>query len=307
MRLITWNVARRGSRLAEQASALARREPSVVALQEVTRQTLPLWRRAFELMGLGHVGASLDGADPAREPSTRRRTGVMLASREALEEPTVTLAAPWPETALGAVTDTDAGPVEIVCVHVPNAANGEIKPRTLDAVRQAVAGAPPRPRVVCGDLNTPRRELSDGRVISFARDRRDRLRPDRGPEWDAAELGVVPGLRELGYRDAYRALHGYGRTEASWTWRQIAGHDGGWRLDHIFASSQLRVVACGYHHDWRERGLSDHSALEADFAIEATGQTSTDSSSQEQQVGSVITPGRRPSPTRRGHARRSTR
>jgi exonuclease III len=270
MRLITWNVARRGSRLAEQASALARREPSVVALQEVTRQTLPLWRRAFELMDLGHVRASLDDADPAREPRSRRRTGVMLASRQPLVVPMTTLAPPWPETVLGAVTDSDAGPVEILCVHVPNAANGEIKPRTLNAIRAALACAAPTPRVVCGDLNTPRRELSDGRVISFARDRRGRLRPARARDWDAAELGVVPGLRELGYRDAYRTLHGYQRTEASWTWRRIAGHDGGWRLDHIFASSQLRVAGCRYHHDWRDRGLSDHSALEADFTLEAT-------------------------------------
>jgi exodeoxyribonuclease III len=263
MRLITWNVARRGSRLAEQASALARREPSVVALQEVTRQTLPLWRRAFELMGLGHVRASLDGADPAREPRTRRRTGVMLASREALEEPTVTLAAPWPETALGQVTDTDVGLVEIVCVHVPNAANGETKPRTLDAVRQAVAGAPPRPRVVCGDLNTPRRETVDGEVVTFAQDRYGRLRPERGEPWDRAERRVLTELGELGLVDTFRALHGYGPRDVSWTWRQWRG---GYRLDHVFASRELRPVAARYHHDWRDAGLSDHAPLEVDLA-----------------------------------------
>jgi exonuclease III len=32
MRVITWNVARRSSRLAEQAAALASRDPDVVAL-----------------------------------------------------------------------------------------------------------------------------------------------------------------------------------------------------------------------------------------------------------------------------------
>jgi len=44
MRVITWNVARRSSCLAEQCAALAAREPDVVALQEVTDTTLPLWR-----------------------------------------------------------------------------------------------------------------------------------------------------------------------------------------------------------------------------------------------------------------------
>jgi exonuclease III len=76
--------------------------------------------------------------------------------------------------------------------------------------------------------------------------------------------GVVPGLRDLGYRDAFRALNGYARREPSWTWRQVAGHGGGWRIDHLFASEELHPTACGYHHAWRDAGLSDHSPLEAD-------------------------------------------
>lgn len=265
LRLITWNVARRGSRIVEQATALAQRKPSIVALQEVTRQTLPLWRRAFALMGLTHMRASLDTADPARQPATRRVTGVMIAARAALCDVEQPLQAPWPETALCAAAQLDVGPVEVFCVHVPNAANGWVKVHTLQAVRDGVAAAASRPRIVCGDFNTPRRELATGEVLSFARDGRGRLRPERGTEWDAAELGVVPGLAELGYRDAFRALRGYGEREVSWSWKRIAGHGGGWRLDHIFASEQLEPVACRYHHEWRDAGLSDHSALEADL------------------------------------------
>ncbi len=264
MRVITWNVARRGSRIVEQATALALREPDVVALQEVTRRTAALWSRAFELMGLDHVRMSLDDADPARAPATRRTTGVMLASRTPLRARNA-LAVPWPETALCAAVDSSPVEVELHCVHVPNAANGWVKVESLRAIRRGLTVAEPAPRVLCGDLNTPRRELPNGEVLSFARDSRGRLRPDRGPGWDAAELDVVPGLRELGYRDVYRALEGYGAREPSWTWRQIAGHGGGWRIDHIFASSQLRPIACRYHHAWRDRGLSDHSALEADL------------------------------------------
>jgi exonuclease III len=265
LRLITWNVARRASRIVEQATALASRGPDVVALQEVTRRTLPVWRSAFELMGLVHIRASLDDAEPGRLPAARRVTGVMLASRAPLSDVSRALSVPWPETALCAVTETDRGPAEVWCVHVPNAANGLVKVKTLQAIRHGAAAAKPARRVLCGDLNTPRREGPDGAVLSFARDSRGRLRSDRGPEWDAAELGVVPGLRDLGYRDAFRALHGYGEAEPSWTWKQIAGHAGGWRLDHIFAS-ELLPIACRYHHAWRDQGLSDHSALEADLA-----------------------------------------
>ncbi len=261
MRLITWNVARRVSRIAEQAVALADRAPDVVALQEVTRASLPLWRAALTTIGLPEACCSLDDADPGREPAARRVTGVLIAGRTELE-PVAALAVPWPETALAARV---AG-VRVDTVHVPNAGNGWVKVRTLQAIRAGCGAAPPGARVVCGDLNVPRREHPDGTVVSFARDSRERLRPERGPEWDAAELGVVPGLRDFGYQDAFRALHGYGRREPSWTFRRMGGHDGGWRLDHLFASAELAVTASRYHHDWRDAGLSDHAALEADVA-----------------------------------------
>ena len=271
LRLVTWNVARRRSGLVEQATALAGRAPNVVALQEVTRQTLPLWRRAFDLMGLPHVRSSLDRPRDAGATSTRRVTGVLLASRAPLRDSGRRAPMPWPETAIRALTHTSHGPVEVFCIHVPNAANGDVKPQTLRRIRDDVILAGPGARVVCGDFNTPRRELPSGEVISFARDRRGRLRPERGPGWDAAELGVVPGLRDLGYRDAYRALHGYEHSEPSWTWNRIAGHSGGWRIDHIFCSAELNAIGCRYHHAWRDAGLSDHSALEADFAPRPTG------------------------------------
>ncbi len=260
IRLITWNVARRSSRLPEQATALAERDADVVALQEVTRKTLPVWRRAFELMGLPEVRASALAGEASGQGML-----VMIASRIALDDVDQPLPVPWQESALSVLAHASSGPLEVHCVHVPNAANGWVKVETLQALRRAL-GTPGRvPRVLCGDLNTPRRELPDGTTISFACDSRGRLRPDRGPEWDAAELGVVPGLRDLGYRDAYRTLHGYGSRSPSWTWKTIAGHNGGWRLDHIFVSPPLLPVACEYHHEWREQGLSDHSALETDL------------------------------------------
>jgi exonuclease III len=264
IRLITWNVARRVSRLPDQATAVAGREPDVVALQEVTRRTTSLWRRAFELMGLTHVRASASGEDVTGRSSVRR-TLVMVGSRFELEDVDERLAVPWPECAVSVLAQTASGPLEVHGVHVPNAANGRVKVETLQALRRGLERPGGAPRVLCGDLNTPRRELPDGGTISFACDSRGFVRPDRGPEWDAAELGVVPGLRDLGYRDAYRTVHGYDSRSPSWTWKTIAGHDGGWRLDHVFVSADLLPLACHYHHRWREEGLSDHSALETDL------------------------------------------
>jgi endonuclease/exonuclease/phosphatase family metal-dependent hydrolase len=42
---------------------------------------------------------------------------------------------------------------------------------------------------------------------------------------------------------------------------------GGYRLDHLLVSAAIRVDACGYRHDWREEGLSDHSALVTELDV----------------------------------------
>src|SRR3954470_10084894 len=121
LRVLSWNVARRVGRLAEQAAAIAERSPDMLGLQEVSSRTLPMWRAACRTIGLPHVLASLDAADPARQPATRRRTGVLLAARTPLL-PATPLALPWPETALSAVAEGSG--VEVHTVHIPNAANG---------------------------------------------------------------------------------------------------------------------------------------------------------------------------------------
>lgn len=248
------------TRLAEQAAALAERVPDVVALQEVSPRSAPLWREALAAAGLPHVAVSLDGADPAREPAGPRRAGVLLAARAPLAVRPGRLPVPWPESALSA----GSGGIELHCAHVPNAANGWIKPQTLAALRLGLESGGDEPQILCGDLNTPRRETPDGEVISFARDSRGRLRPERGEAWDAAELAVVPGLADAGFHDAFRTVHGYGQREISWAWQRWGG---GYRIDHVFCSRELLPVAAGYHHVWREQGLSDHSALEVDLLV----------------------------------------
>jgi endonuclease/exonuclease/phosphatase family metal-dependent hydrolase len=107
------------------------------------------------------------------------------------------------------------------------------------------------------------RRFTAGRVWTFARDRYGRLRPDRGERWDRAELALVKGLEANGFRDAFRAMYGLEKRELSWEWPRWGG---GYRLDHLVVSDEVTVAEMLYLHEWRRRGLSDHSALAAEIS-----------------------------------------
>ena len=179
---------------------------------------------------------------------------------------------------MAALADGAVGPVEIHCLHVPNAANGWVKAHTLQAIR---AGLPARPGDAPGGVRRSQysRAASSraARWSALARDSRGDCGPTADPVWDEAELGVVPGLRDLGYRDAYRSLHGYGSREPSWTWQRISGHGGGWRLDHLFTSAELWRAACIYHHAWRHEAERPLGARGRHHSARASGQPRRDS------------------------------
>jgi len=252
VRLVTWNVAGRFGKQPEQAEALAGAGADVVALQEVTVRTEPLWRESLAAMGFTACETALDGLPP---PPTKRRLAVLTAARSPLTRLSAPPDLPWPERVLCCAV---VG-VEVINVHSPIAPSPELaKIRTHEAVAAYLANLPSAPRVLCGDLNTPRRELADGTLLTFAHDTDGRLRPERGERWDLAERALV---RHLGWVDAFRVLHGYGSRDASWT---FAGDRGGWRLDHVLVDG-LTPVAASYAHEWRRAGLSDHSALIVDL------------------------------------------
>jgi exodeoxyribonuclease III len=252
MQIVTWNLAGRVKRLPEQAELLLELHADVLCLQELTPSTLPIWTGLLSDAGYHPLAAPDPGRDCARP------LYVLTASLEPIEGAAIA-AAPWPERVL-AVRTRDGR--EVVNVHSPISPKPErAKVRTHEAVSAHLARRSRRLRVLCGDLNTPRKEHADGTVWTFARDRYGRLRPDRGEAWDRAELALISGLRTYGFRDAYRELHGYERRELSWEWPRWKG---GYRLDHLLVSGPCEVVRCHYLHAARTSGLSDHSALLAE-------------------------------------------
>ena len=230
--VLSWNVAGRVTCLDEQIERVLGFGCDVACLQEVTPRTAPRWSEALEAPGY----AVEPGGWPV-EPRGLRRLTVLTAARAGLRRPPGP-PLPWPER-------------HLAC-----------------AVFAAVTEGEDVPRVLAGDLNTPRYESREGEVLTFARTRSGRLRPAYGRRHDEAELALVVGLPARGWRDAFRALHGYERRDRSWVSR--AGY--GWRLDHLIVSPHLRPVACDYLHEWRERGLSDHSAIWADVIVQGRRQ-----------------------------------
>ena len=253
MKLLTWNVAGRVKLFKNQAAAVERSESDVVCLQEIRASTAPRWRKAFAEMGLGHY------ADSSTFMQGTRTYFVITASRwELTELPAV--AGPYPERVLSVVAESPYGQVEVHNAHVPPAPkHGLTKIETLEAMVDRFARPSARHRVACGDFNVPRLETTEGEVITFA---------DRHPEclerWDAAERALFE-LGEWDLPDVFRKLHGFERRDVSWVLHTRNRRKAGLRLDHVLASESLGAVACDYHHEWREAGLSDHSALEAVF------------------------------------------
>ena len=99
---------------------------------------------------------------------------------------------------------------------------------------------------------------------------KEKFRGGRGARWDEGERNVLCGLAEFGFRDAFRSVNGYGALDASWILKRKLKTVGR-RFDHIFATEPLGVQRCRYLHEWREAGLSDHAAIEADLDYAVNG------------------------------------
>jgi endonuclease/exonuclease/phosphatase family metal-dependent hydrolase len=255
MIVLSWNLAGRVRRLAEQADRVLGVGADVICLQELTPNTLPRWREILGSGGAGYRGVEHAAVDPSSGRS--RPLVVLTACREPLSAVPVA-DVPWSERVL-AVRRADG--VEVVNLHSPISPKPNLaKVLTHEAVHRHLARPADHPRVVCGDLNTPRKEHANGEIWTFARDQWGRLRPERGERWDEAERSVLRGLEPYGIRDAFRRRHGFERRECSWEWPRWKG---GYRLDHILASDDFRVEEVEYLHDWRTDGLSDHSPVVA--------------------------------------------
>ena len=160
MRLISWNVnGRRGPALSRQLAAVRERGADVVALQEIRAESLGVWREGLKHAGLEHV---LDSSGLLAVPSLsgreyRRIYFNVVASRWPLRRlPGLRLE--FPERYLAVSVGRAGAEFELHVAHLPpGSTRGLVKVEMFEALHTRLATPCERPRVLCGDLNTPRR------------------------------------------------------------------------------------------------------------------------------------------------------
>ena len=268
MKLLSWNVAHRKS-WAAQVDAILSRAPDLIALQEVTARTvLSIWG-ALNANGFPFVLHSCT-RELAPDDCGARAYGELIASRWPMQRiADEDCGLPWPERLLSAMIDTPCGAVELHTAYIPpGSSNGWTKVETFEGIYRRLARPSALPRILCGDFNTPQIERADGRVVTWGEcigdDGAIKVDHESDGRWDQAERSVLCGLADHDLPDIFRQLHGYGVQDGSWFFTRC-GRTTGRRFDHIFASGCLKAAACGYVHELRDAGLSDHSAIEACF------------------------------------------
>lgn len=278
MRLISWNLNGRTRAAVAQIETLLEHQPDIVALQEVTRTSLPILCKALADGGLTEIAESFSLAPCDFQPRGPRRYGQLTATRYRLHpEVPGRFAVPWPERVLSVHVEIGERVIAVHNTHIPpGATNGWTKIGMLDGIHAGLAPPSPESRILCGDFNTPQLELATGEVVTWGQRRMSdgrwkiaRTRQGRpGSDWDAGERRILTGLRDFGMIDVYRSLHGYRVSDSSWYSRRF-GKEVGRRFDHVFASEQLVPTSCRYLHELRRSGLSDHSPIEATFNLSA--------------------------------------
>lgn len=288
MKVISWNVNNRVKVVPHQVTALGRREPDIVALQDINAQAVTQYIQELNQIGLPHIVHSLHTC-PEITP-----TGVFIASRFPLAPlPSVPTNVLWPQgfcspesekvlqhwarRTLFVLLQSPWGEIELATVYItpyyhkePTATGGWqlypwLKLDLLSGVYQAFASPPQRFRLLCGDFNTPQKEKPTGEVLTWGYEIRQGVYHLRDHRQHERELRILRGLAVYDLPDAFRSVHGYSRDEQEEAWSWCYRGQIIYRYDHMFASKALCPYQAQYLHHLRQLRLSDHAPLEVIF------------------------------------------
>lgn len=242
--VITFNLNNPGrERAARQLAYLAARPEPVLVLTETASSA------GCDLLAGAFKKAGYEVVFPLPERGER---GVMVVSRLAIQ-PGPAAVSYLPHRAVSVTVATDEGPLDVIGLYVPSRDATEVKKarkRTfLEACYTGLPAGAGRQAVVIGDFNV--------------------LEPEHIPRYrffQPFEYGFYDWFGQVGYRDAFRALH---REAAEYSWVGRTGD--GYRYDHAHVSEDLvtAVHGCSYVHEVRAgtSRLTDHSALSLSLTL----------------------------------------
>jgi exonuclease III len=268
IKLLSWNVAGRVNSLPRQVESIKEVDPEIIALQEVTPRTEPMFCSYLSQAGYEFILTSFQLADPSEERKGARLYGELTASRFPLTPlPPADFQIEWRERVLSAVVESPLGPIELHNAHIPcGSSHGWTKIDTFEGIYQRLAKASEIPRILCGDFNSPQAEFADGTVVTWGQSiwKNGTVKTIGDERWARGEWNVIAGLADYDLVDIYRFVNGYSAQEISWSAKR-KGVEYGRRFDHVFGSRKFVYKSCGYLHKFRQTGLSDHSPIIVEF------------------------------------------
>lgn len=229
MKLITWNVAGRVRMLPRQVECLAKLQPDIITLQEVTKTTLPLLKKMLPSIGLNHMVSSLDFVTDPKVIKGPRRYGLLIASIWGISHAEIGGdLIKWPERFLSGTVNTPQLPIRVHTTHIPRgSSNGWVKIEMLEGIYLTLVAENHPHRILTGDFNTPQEEMTNGEVITWGYQKDNKgiykLRGNR-KRWDEGERNIITGLKEHDLEDVYRKLHGYSKEGFSWLLKMKEKH-----------------------------------------------------------------------------------
>lgn len=260
MKIATWNVNSIKARLEPALAWLKEAKPDVVALQEIKTVDENFPREAFEALG---YNCAVHGQ--------KSYNGVALLSRRPMEDVTPRLHGDDADDHaryLEAVITGDQGVVRLASIYAPNGnpwpgPKFDYKLAWLERLRLRARKllTHEEPVVLMGDYNIIPEDKDAAKPKNWLKDALFQ------PESKAA----LRRIENLGYIDAFRALHPEGGHYTFWDYFGSWERNNGIRIDHLLLSPQAadRLKAC--HIDKNVRGASekpsDHVPIWVDLKI----------------------------------------